>query len=75
MSGIISGILEIVFGFIFFLTGELILYVITFGKHTIRSTMRTGNGAKGQLFFEASFFIGLAFWILAIIAVNKYLVK
>ena len=77
MGNLIFWIFEIIGAFLFFLTGELLLYLVTFGKHSIRKYITKANGAghyaKGQLYFEASYYIGVAFWLTVIVAVNKYL--
>jgi hypothetical protein len=77
MSNLILSILEFLGLFVFFLTGELLLYLITFGKHSVRKSIdnskEAGHYAKGQLYFEASYYIGIAFWVTVIVVVNKYL--
>jgi len=77
VGNLILSIFEFIGVFVFFLTGELLLYLITFGKHSVRRSISNANGAghyaKGQLYFEASYYIGIAFWITVIVAVNKYL--
>lgn len=77
MSNAILWILEIIGGFVFFLTGEVLLYLITFGKHSVRKSInnsdRVGHYAKSQLYFEASYYIGIACWIAVIVAAKKYL--
>ena len=75
ISELIKSIAYFVGAFIFFWTGELILFFITFGRHNIKKTIKSGRGAKGQLYFEVSFYIGIVFWILGIIAANRYLLK
>jgi hypothetical protein len=77
VQSLIAGIFNILGLFVFFLTGEVLLYVITFGKHSIRKSIRKsdeeGDYVKGQLYFESSYYVGIAFWIVVIVAVYKYL--
>jgi len=77
MGNLIFWIFEIIGAFVFFLTGELLLYIVTFGKHSIRHFInksdRAGHYARSQLYFEASYYIGIAFWVTLFVAVKKYL--
>jgi hypothetical protein len=76
MGNVIFWICDIIGAFVFFLTGELLLYIVTFGKHSVRHFInksdRAGHYARGQLYFEASYYIGIAFWIGLIVAVKNY---
>jgi len=77
MGQMILSILWFIGLFVFFFTGELVLFVITFGRHSIKTSIdkadSEGKYAKGQVLFEASYYFGIAFWILVIIAINKYI--
>lgn len=68
-------IFEIIGAFVFFLTGEVLLFIMTFGKHKVRQMIRNSDEAgrywKGQLYFEASYYLGIAFWIAVLVAVNN----
>ena len=76
MGNLIFWIFNITGYFVFFLTGELLLYIVTFGKHSVRNFInksdRAGHYARSQLYFEASYYIGIAFWILLLVAIKKY---
>ena len=77
MGKLVLSIFEIIGVFVFFLTGELLLYLLTFGKHTVRNSIsksdEAGHYAKSQLYFEFSYYIGAGFWLAVLVAVNKYL--
>ena len=76
MGSAIFWIFDIIGIFVFYLTGELLLYIVTLGKHSIRNSKnkadRAGHYARRQLYFEASYYIGIAFWIGLFVAVQKY---
>ncbi len=76
MNNVILWILRIIGTYFFFLTGELLLFVISFGNHSMSTAIDKAKGggkyAKGQLYFEAGYYIGMAFWILVVVVVNKY---
>jgi hypothetical protein len=76
MGNLIKIVFKFIGSFVFFLTGELLLYLITFGRHRARKSIKesdeSGNYAKGQIYFEASYYIGIVFWILMIVAINKF---
>jgi hypothetical protein len=65
MSGLILWIFDFISCGLFFLTGELLLYIVTFGKHNIRNTT--------MKFYAVSYYVGIAFWIALLVAVKKYL--
>jgi hypothetical protein len=71
MSGLILTILEFIGVYLFFLTGEFLLCILTFGKHSIKDTT-IKFGAVGQLYFEVSYYLGIVFWIAVLVAVQKY---
>jgi hypothetical protein len=77
MSNLLMLLIRFIGVFVFFLTGELLLYVITFGRHRFRESIKRSheldNYAKGQLLFEASYYIGIIFWVCVIVIVNKYI--
>jgi hypothetical protein len=80
MTAILEEIAEFVFHFVFeilfTLTGEIVLYLITFTKHKPRWDLYTEESpSRFVIFSEISLWIGMAFWI-AVIAVScKLLTK
>ena len=76
MGKLILWIFEIIGAFAFFLTGELLLYLLTFGKHGVRNSIsksdKAGHYAKSQIYFEVSYYIGIGFWLTVLVTVNKY---
>jgi hypothetical protein len=58
---------EVIFEFFFSWTGEIVLFLITFGKHKPRWNLYTNERpARFVVFSEISLWIGLVFWIAAI---------
>jgi len=75
-SSIIEGIIEIIFviifDFLFYFTGEIILSIFTFGERTIaRNKRKKESLAKSYIFMEISVWIGFLFWISVIIIFAK----
>jgi hypothetical protein len=77
MSSLILWIFYFIGLFVFFPTGELLLYVVTFGKYRARNAItrsdNEGHFALGQLYFSSSCYVGIAFWIVVLITIKKYL--
>jgi hypothetical protein len=69
MSAIAEAIIEIVLEFIidvvFMWTGEIVLFVVTFGRRKPSWDLHSREDAGTFVFLtEASFWIGFAFWLL-----------
>lgn len=64
MSFITEFLFDVVFGAFFCWTGEIILFVCTFGRRTPRWDLYTRESpTRFVVFSELSTWIGLAFWI------------
>jgi hypothetical protein len=58
-------IFHLIFEVVFTWTGEIVLYVLTFGKHKPRRDLYTKESpVRFVLFSEISFWIGIAVWIM-----------
>jgi len=69
-------ILQIIFEIFFTWTGELVLFILTFGKHKPRWDLYTKESpSRFVIFSEVSLWIGIAFWIAAIAITYKILTK
>jgi hypothetical protein len=55
-------------------TGEIVLYVITFGRRKPRWDLyaKEKSYSRFYIFTELSMYVGLAFWIIVIVLVRKY---
>jgi hypothetical protein len=76
MSDIILAFLYFIGLLFFFYTGEIILFLITFGRHKIETSIANEDreyDVKGFVFFEMSYYVGIVFWILVIIVIKKYI--
>ena len=52
------------------LTGEVILWILTLGKHKPRWDLNTSeSSSRFVLFTELSFWVGLSFWIIVVVTV------
>ena len=79
LSDLIEDILKLlfrlVFEIIFFYTGEIVLYVITFGRNKPRWDYYVEEKpSKFAIFTSLSEWIGIVFWILLIVVV-RFLIK
>ena len=75
MSLVLEFLFEVVFGAIFCWTGEIILFVLTFGKHKPRWYIFTDDSpSRFFIFSEISMWIGMVIWFVVLIAVIKFLV-
>ena len=76
MSLVLEFLFEVVFGAIFCWTGEIILFVLTFGKHKPRWDLFTDDSpSRFVIFSEISMWIGMVIWFVVLIAVIKLLVS
>ncbi len=68
---------RIVFGTIFFLTGELLLYAVTLGKRKPRWDFYTNekSGYRFYMLSEISELLGLLFWIAVVVITYKMIHK
>ena len=77
MSGILEEIakfiLKFIIGLFLICTGEVILFVITFGKYKPSWKMLTTEDdlSWSEIFSHLSLYVGLAFWIIIIVLVRK----
>jgi hypothetical protein len=73
MSVVPEFLFEVVFGAIFCWTGEIILFILTFGKHKPRWDLYTDDSpSRFVIFSEFSMWIGMVFWFVVLIAVIKF---
>ena len=69
-------ILRVIFEVFLTWTGEIVLFVLTFGKHKPRWDLYTEESpSRFIIFSEISLWIGIAFWIAAIAVTYKLLSK
>jgi hypothetical protein len=78
MSSILESVVESIVHFVceLFLTytGEIVLYLVTLGKHKPRWDLYAGERfARFAIFAERSMWIGLVFWITVIYAIDAFL--
>lgn len=58
---------RVLFEIVFSWTGEIVLFLVTFGKHRPRWNLYTDESAgKFVLFSEVSLWIGIAFWVFVV---------
>ncbi len=75
MSLVLEFLFEVVFGAIFCWTGEIILFVLTFGKHKPRWDLYTDESpSRFVIFSEISMWIGMIFWFVVLVVVIKFLI-
>ena len=75
MSLVLEFLFEVVFGAIICWTGEIILFVLTFGKHKPRWDLYTEESpSRFVIFSEISTWIGMIFWFVVLVVVIKFLV-
>lgn len=64
IEGIIQFIFHVVVEIFMIGTGELILFILTFGKRTpVWGKNRKGGSIKLAIFIDFSFIIGFVFWL------------
>jgi hypothetical protein len=69
-------ILQVILEAFFTWTGEIVLFILTFGKHKPRWDLYTKESpSRFVIFSEVSLWIGIAFWIAAIAITYKLLTK
>jgi len=78
-GNLVEGIIVILFRFIIegliFYTGEILLYIFSFGKRQ-PFWKRTNNESiiKSYVFIELSWWVGLGFWIITIATITKFFI-
>ena len=74
VAEIIAFVARIIFECLIIWTGEIVLYVITFGRHKPRWDMYANDSpAKFVIFSEASFWVGIGFWVIVFTIAGKVL--
>ena len=78
MTTIIEEVAKFIFRFIveilFSWTGEMVLFVLSFGKHKPRWDLyATESPTHFVIFSEVSLWIGIAFWILVVVAIYSFI--
>jgi hypothetical protein len=72
MSLVLEFLFEVVFGAIFCWTGEIILFVVTLGKHKPRWDLYTkDSSSRFVIFSEISLWIGMMFWFVILVVIIK----
>jgi hypothetical protein len=67
---------RLIFEILFSCTGEIVLFIISFGKHKPRWDLYAEESpGRFVIFSEISLWIGLAFWIAAIAVTYRLLTK
>jgi len=57
-------VLRLIFGFLFAWRGEIVLFVVTLGRHKPRWDLYTKDSTvRFVLFSDIRFWIGMAFWV------------
>jgi hypothetical protein len=73
VENIIEFIFQLIFEVLFFYTGEIVLYVISFTKKKPRwDFYEKASATKFVLLTELSVWIGIVFWICIIILTVKF---
>lgn len=73
-KGISRFIFEILVEFLFFYTGEIVLFIVTLGKKKPRWNYYTNESpSKWVIFTEIGTWIGIAFWLLLAWFINSVL--
>jgi hypothetical protein len=69
-------ILWLIFSFFFAWTGEIVLFVVTLGRHKPRWDLYTKNSpVRFALFSDISLWIGMAFWVVKVAVLYALLFK
>ena len=71
-KGILRFLFELIVELLLFYTGEIVLFILTFGKKKPRWNYYTDESpSKWVIFTELSTWIGIAFWLLIAWLVNR----
>jgi hypothetical protein len=69
-------ILWLIFSFFFAWTGEIVLFVVTLGRHKPRWDLYTKDSpVRFALFSDISLWIGMAFWVVTVAVLYALLFK
>lgn len=72
MSLVLEFLFEVVFGAVFCWTGEMILCVVTLGKHQPRWDLYTKESpSRFVIFSEVSMWVGMIVWFSVLIVIIK----
>jgi hypothetical protein len=73
MTLVLELLFELVFGMIFSWTGEIILFLVTFGKHKPRWDLYTEESpTRFVILSEISTWIGVIFWFVVLVLAIKF---
>jgi hypothetical protein len=80
MTDILEEVAKFLFRFVFEIlfswTGEIVLFLITFGKHKPRWDLYASESpSRFVIFSEISLWIGMAFWIAVVAVLYKMLTR
>jgi hypothetical protein len=71
-KGFLRFLFELIVEFFFFYTGEIVLFILTFGKKKPRWNYYTDESpSKWPIFTELSTWIGIACWLLVAWLINR----
>lgn len=72
IAEIAFGLFRLIFEGLFTLTGEVVLWVLSFGRRKPRWDLYVNERPmKFYLMNDASLYIGIAFWVLTVIVVHR----
>ena len=76
LEEIVKFLFRFIFEILFIWTGEIVLLLVTFGKHKPRWDLYIEESpGRFVIFSEISLWIGMAFWIAIIAALYTLLIK
>ena len=74
LRGILRFIFELLIEIVFFCTGEIVLFILTFGRRKPRWNYYADESpSKWVVFMEISTWIGIAFWIFIAWLIQRFL--
>ena len=72
MGLLLEFLFEVVFGAVFCWTGEIVLFVVTMGKHKPRWDLYTEESpCRFAIFSEISLWVGVIFWVVVLVVIAK----
>jgi hypothetical protein len=73
MTLVLEFLFELIFGVIFCWTGEIILFILTLGRHKPRWDLYTEESpTRFVILSEISTWIGMIFWFIVLVLVIKF---
>ena len=76
LKGILRFLFQLIIEFIFFYTGEIMLFIATVGKRKPRWNYYTDESAsKFVIFTELSTWLGIAFWLVIAWLINSIFIS